>query len=189
MSWLLNIVFCILPQPNDGEISIRINKPYADSAILLLFLCMLLCFSLGLQLHQQSCKGKRCCLRLAHCSCLFQSLWWHLFCLQCSLWPCEHLSIISVKSGGLTWPMRCLTLLKQWSHIFSSAYSPAVIKHVLDRNNDIWSHCCPLLHEGMSKPWGWLSQIFRIHWSESKPFEWCLKNEDLKIINVLILPY
>lgn len=58
------------------------------------------------------------------------------------------------KSGGLSCPLRCLTLLKELSYIFSTAYCSAGIKHVAERSDNILNHCCILLCEGKSKPSG-----------------------------------
>lgn len=55
------------------------------------------------------------------------------------------------KSGGLSCPLRCLTLLKELSYIFSTGYCSAGIKYVAERSDNILNHCCLLLCEGKSK--------------------------------------
>lgn len=60
---------------------------------------------------------------------------------------------LCAKSGGLSCPLRYLTLLKQPSHIFSTADCPAGIKHVAERSDNILNHCRLLLCEGMPKVW------------------------------------
>lgn len=144
ISSLLNIAFYILKQAKDKQVSTKINKPHANPGTLVLFLCISSCFILGLQQHQHSKEvlSDTCTLQLlvpvplmvlivpAAQSVAMRALVNH-FCAD---------------SDGLSCPLRCLTLLKEWSYIFSTADCPAGIKHTSEKSDNILNHCCLLLH-------------------------------------------